>query len=423
MHIDMERELRRTEPDYVVFKPGSLDGSSRDTGNEHFLVFDGPDGGLLAVWTQSTIEGRPDQRIVFSRSDDKGETWRPPRVVAGPASTGGTMASWGFPLVSQSGRIYVIYSRHIGVNDIFTHTTGLMACIFSDDAGESWSVEQVIPMPRSRWDNPDPNVPSNWIVWQKPERLSEGRYFAGFTRWVSPAVRPAAPIKVWWAEASVVEFMRFENIDDDPEPRDIEISYFMSDDQALHVGLVGHPDVSVVQEPSIVALPDGRLFCILRTTTGHPFYTVSNDAGRTWRKPEVLRRSDDGPALLHPCSPCPIYDIGGGRCVLFYHNHDGHFDGWGPMETSHHRRPINLALGEYRSEARQPIWFSEPKFLFDNDGVPLGYGGGRCDLAMYASMTFAEGTPVLWYPERKFFLLGKRITDETLEGLQAPLAD
>ena len=45
----------------------------------------------------------------------------------------------------------------------------------------------------------------------------------------------------------------------------------------------------------------------------------------------------------------------------------------------------------------------------DNDGVPLGYGAGRCDLAMYASVTIRDGVPVLWYPDRKFFLLGKRL--------------
>jgi len=45
------------------------------------------------------------------------------------------MASWGFPLVSNSGRIYVIYNQRIGVNDLFTHTTGLMAGIHSADAG------------------------------------------------------------------------------------------------------------------------------------------------------------------------------------------------------------------------------------------------------------------------------------------------
>jgi len=67
-HINLEVEMRRTQPDYVVYRPKSMDGAHHDWGNEHFLVFDGPDGSLMAVWTQSTREGMPDQRIVFSRS-------------------------------------------------------------------------------------------------------------------------------------------------------------------------------------------------------------------------------------------------------------------------------------------------------------------------------------------------------------------
>jgi len=422
MGINIEQELRRTGPDYIVYKPGSTDGSTRDTGNEHFLAFEGPDGSLMVVWTQSTYEGQPDQRIVFSRSEDGGWSWVSPRVIAGsaPPAFTGNMASWGFPMVSGSGRIYVLYSRHIGVNDVFTHTTGLMAGIYSDDAGRTWSQEQIVPMPKSKWDNPDPAVPANWIVWQKPMRISEGKFFVGFTRWVSPAVRHEPPIDVWWAHESVVEFMRFENVDEDPEPKNLRISYFASDDDALKVGLIGHPEVSVVQEPSVVALPDGRLFCVMRTTRGNPYYTVSEDVGRTWRRPEALRRYDGGPTILHPCSPCPIYDIGGGRYILLHHNHNGHFQRWGPKDTLYHRRPIYISLGEYRREAEQPIWFSEPLFFMDNDGVPLGYGKGRCDLAMYASLTFQEGVPILWYPDRKFFLLGKRIPLEKLSKVKVP---
>ena len=420
--MDLKRELGRTEPDYIVYVPESTDGSTHDTGNEHFLVFQGPDGSLMAVWTQSTYEGMSDQRIVFSKSEDGGRTWTPPEVIAGPAPPEfkGHMASWGFPMVSSSGRIYVLYSRHTGINDVFTHTTGLMAGIYSDDGGRTWSEEQIVPMPHSKWDNPDPSVPPNWIVWQRPMRLSEGKYFVGFTRWVSPAVRHEPPMDVWWAHESVVEFMRFENIDEDPEPKDLRISYFAGDDQALRVGLADHPEVSVAQEPSLVLLPDGRLFCVLRTTVGSPYYTVSEDAGRTWRDPEPLRRYDGGPPVLHPCSPCPIYEVGDGKYILLHHNHDGHFQGWGPRDTLYHRRPIYISFGEYRPDAEQPVWFSEPAFFMDNDGVPLGYGRGRCDLAMYASLTFVEGGPVLWYPDRKFFLLGKRIPLERLSELEVP---
>ena len=92
----LDREMARTQPDYIVYRTGSVDGSTFDTGNEHFLVFDGPDGSLMAVWTQSSYEGKGDHRIMLSRSEDEGVTWSTPLRIVGPARpVAGFMSSWG----------------------------------------------------------------------------------------------------------------------------------------------------------------------------------------------------------------------------------------------------------------------------------------------------------------------------------------
>jgi hypothetical protein len=419
--VDLQKEIRRTRPDFVVYQPKSTDGSTFDTGNEHFLVFDGPDGSLMAVWTQSNCEGSPNQRIVFSRSEDEGQTWAEPRILAGPTPPEEeNIASWGFPLVSESGRIYVLWSQHIGVVDSFYHTTGLMHGRYSDDFGKTWSEPRNIPMPRSRFDNDDPAIPANWIVWQKPERLSDGKYFVGFTRWTSNTKAPTSPEEAGWTgQESHVEFMRFENADDHPETEHLQISCFARDDEALRVPFPGHEEISLVQEPSLVALPDHRLFVTLRTMQGCTYWSLSEDAGRTWAAPRPLCRQDDGDRLLHPLSPCPIYRYDETRYVFLHHNHDGHIDGYGPYDTSYHRRPLCLALGEYRPGAEQPVWFSESKLLMDHGNVPLGPGHRR-DLAMYSSFTIRNDRRVLWYPDRKFFLLGRVISEEFLAGLRVP---
>lgn len=414
---NLDVEITKTRPDFIVYRPENADGSGHDTGNEHVLAFDGPDGSLMILWTQSSAEGQPDQRLAFARSTDEGRTWSAPRILVGPRQAGqAPIASWGFPMVSRSGRIYVLFNQHTGIVDTFYQTTGAMAALYSDDAGATWSPPQRIPMPRSRYDNPDPRFPANWIVWQKPQRLlPDGRYYVGFTRWVSQAVRHAPPIDSWIAAESVVQFMRFENIDDNPPPADIRVSYFPPDDAALTVGFPGHPQLSVCQEPSIVRLPDDRLFCVMRTAAGSPYWSLSRDWGITWSNPLPLCHGDHEPVLPHPLSPCPIFDVAGdaaasGRYLLLIHNHDGHYGPWGPTDSHHHRRPICAVPGRFDPAARQPVRFGQPQLWMDHDGQGLGPPGAwRCDLAMYSSLTVRRGQAVLWYPDRKFFVLGKHL--------------
>jgi hypothetical protein len=268
-------------------------------------------------------------------------------------------------------------------------------------------------------DNPDTSFPANWICWQKPLRLAkEGRYLAGFTRWTSMAVKKN-PTPSWTSLDSAVEFMRFDNVDENPEAANLKISWFASNTNALTVPYPGHPEVSACQEPSVVKLPDGRLFCVMRTMTGSPWWSQSRDDGQTWSAPKMLLCKDGGEPLKHPLSPCPIYDIGGnaagsGRYALFIHNHDGHYQNFGPADASFHRRPMYLVAGRFHADGEQPVWFDEPKFFLDHDGVPLGLPEkrGRVDLAFYSSVTVRNGKAVLWYPDRKFFLLG-RILDPT----------
>jgi len=420
MAVDLNKELQRSKPDYVVYVPKSTDGSTFDTGNEHFLVFDGPDGSMMAVWTQSTYEGAGDHRIVFSRSEDEGESWAPPLRVAGPARPGeGYMSSWGFPLLSKSGRIYVIYNQYQRIDDVIHQHTGSMDCVYSDDMGTTWTDPATIPMRRSPHDHTDPKVPSNWIVWQKPIRDLAGKWFTGFSRWVSKAVRTPPHNKSWTAWETVVEFMRFENVDDDPAPADIEITNSGWGEQALRVPHYENPLLSVAQEPSLVRLPDERLFCTMRTMSGCIWYSVSADDGVTWRSPAPLLRKDHGLPIPEPLCCCPIYQLSDGRYVLLHHNNSGRLEGCTPEETDKNRRPAFIALGEFRPDAEQPVWFSASKQLMDCHGVGVG-PLNRTGIGLYPSFTTRGGNDVLWHPDRKFFLVGKRITREWLSDLAVP---
>ena len=80
-----------------------------------------------------------------------------------------------------------------------------------------------------------------------------------------------------------------------------------------------------------------------------------------------------------------------------------------------------MTVGEYRPDAYQPIWFSQPKFLFDTQKVKTGVTQ-LWWLAMYASLTKRDGERIFWYSDRKQFVLGKRITDQMLADMKVPTA-
>lgn len=421
---DRETEWRRSNPDVVVYIPHGEEYA--DTDNEHFLVFGSPAGDeLLAMWTQSSCEGRGDNHLVLARSSD-GVTWSAPEFITGTRpGTQDKQASWGFPVVADTGRIYCLYTREIDLWDASRQGSGAMGCLYSDDCGHTWTPAADIPMPRSRYDNPDPAYPKNWIVWQLPVRDSQGRQLAGYTLCTSPA-RLAEKPKGWWHWDSRAYFMRFDNIHEGLDPADIEITWLPEDDAGLEVPIPVLPHISAAQEPSIVLLPDGRLFTTLRTFTGHIWYATSVDDGATWSAPEMLRYRDDGPGIEHPLSCCPIYPVGEGRYILLFHNNPGQRLGHDQLEldwkTNHLnfiRNPTFISVGEFRPNAHQPVWFSDPVKLLDTGDIRVG-PKDTAEIGTYPSVTHWRGERMLWYPDRKYYLLGKRLPDEFLATLRVP---
>jgi hypothetical protein len=398
-------EWRRSEPDVVVYLP--REGDRRDGDNEHFLVVPAPSGrGLIAMWTRSTTEAFGDNHLVLSRSAD-GTSWSAPEHIVGCRTDSDHLqASWGFPMISRGGRLYCFYQKSLRGTP-GGGASSVMAGLQSDDEGASWREGPDIQVPTERLDRRDSGSPrAGFIVWQNAIRDRAGRPLAGYS-------------------GAGLGFMRFDNLDDGPDIADLRITFLPASgelvnlprwvDRSHHCG-----------EPSVVLLPDGRLFSTMRTTTGYVWYTVSGDDGESWSEPEVLRYRDGGEKVRHPLAPCPIYPLGDGRFLLLYHNNDE----WAGrvargaeipagMGIFTHRRPAFVAVGEHRPGAHQPLWFSPPRRILDNAGVIVSAKTSD-EIATYTSFTVWAGRRTLWYPDRKYYLLGKHITDETLRGLEAP---
>ena len=380
------------KPDFLVFSPTT----EAEVYNDHFqVIWDEPRGLYYAFWTQGSREGAAGMRVVFSRSSDRGRSWSKPRTLAGSAAGDKPRSVWQQPMLANTGRLYCLWNQQ--ANDEALHH-GLVFGRYSDDAGETWSVpEENRSIPRQPRDDPKGVQLPNWCNWQRPIRLGEGgRFMTGCTRHVKPVdvvTSPGRTIGSW------VEFWQYENIDKNPEIRDIVITVLNGGDGSLSIPIPG-TDRFCCEEASLARLPDGRLFALVRSRARHPFWSTSGDGGRTWTKPLPLE-DKEGRKFLHPNSPCPMYDLGGceaGSGTYFALIHDDYDDAIPPLGRQK-RGPLYFLRGTFDPSGKQPIAFvKEDVFL------PLAK-----DNSCYSSYTVAGGEKIIWFGHRKYHLVGKKI--------------
>lgn len=348
--------------DYRVYVP---DG--RRQVNEHFHVLrSGRPNGYLAFWTQESCEGSDDMHIMFSRSADAGRTWTPAKLLWGsPKSDSGIPnAIWQLPMVSKSGRVYCVWNQREEPG--MGQGVGLMMCAASDDDGESWTAPVKLMEAR------------RWCAWQRPLRLApDGRYLTA--------------VSIADSDSTKTRFIRFENVDDDPDPADLRFT------------LLGDGSLEG-EEASVVGLPDGRLFAVMRSRFGVPLWTESRDGGETWTDSKPLR-SAEGRPIRHPRAPCPFYDLGGDAAASgrYFALFTGTYD---PEAYQFFGRgPLYRYDGAFDPSGDQPVRFTKGPLLLRRTG------GDRYGNSCYSSFTVSDGERVLWYPDNKYNLLGVRIGD------------
>jgi hypothetical protein len=121
----------------------------------------------------------------------------------------------------------------------------------------------------------------------------------------------------------------------------------------------------------------------------------------------VLLIKDGGDPIPHPMSPCPIYDWKGNEAAsgfyfLMAHNK---YQKWNPNPWQN-RGPLYLFAGRFQKDAEQPVWFDGPKKFIDR---PSGN-------SFYTSSTRLDGKTILWYNDKKFYLLGRVIGENFFDG-------
>lgn len=391
-------EWLASKPDYVTYVP-ALSSYQLFTTNQHYIVTQLKNGRLLGIWTGGFVESADNQSMLCHWSDNGGKTWSDFNIIDGPWWEENKIASWGFPIyVPEQNRFYVFYNKDIGTR---IYQQGHLAMKYSDDGGVTWSREYKYAFAPGEFTPKNTDKPPYWWVYQRPLRIGNS-FIVGFTE-----ILPHEP-DIYFA--TEVRFLSFDNIVSSKDPASLVISTFPENGKpGLRGAYTTGTNQSTLQEPSIVQLSDGRLFCVMRSGGGSPYFSLSSDNGKTWTPPSKLRYGDGGVALDQPLASCPIYKLSDSRYVLVFHNNPGTANGGlHTGDGSKNRTPAFIVYAREDLSKNQPLTFSAPIRFLENYVRPYG-PQNRTEIGTYPSLTEVDGIPVLWYPDRKHYLLGKRL--------------
>lgn len=344
-------------------------GSGRDLTNQQPCAVILSDGTWMICWTQATEEAAKDESVVFAVSEDGGLTWTEPRFIE--ESVDEHTASWGMLcVVPHTGRIYCIYWYN--ENAFWLRDAGSLYFRFTDDKGKTWSDRHRIEIPRHRLDV-DGEEQHGWNT-GFPILTRDGAMLMGFSKIHPPSMTREVPGHLygdpdfWWSE---VFFLRCPNILSESDPEKLEFTIIPEGDEGLWAPHADEPERHFAQEPYMAILPSGRIIVTMRTRTGYPYYSFSDDNGVSWHTARPLRIRPGGEYLKHPCGPCPITVTRDGRVLFFFRNDNApvgekHLSYWrnrDPFHATVGRELPQLARGLGPDEDNGGIYFDAPKII------------------------------------------------------------
>ena len=221
------------------------------------------DGSLLAVYYRSRQHMHtPDSTIMLTRGSTDGRTWSEPTVLLDTPEMDDRD-----PSISQlrDGRLIVTWFRR---NPADLHSADAQCLVIhSDDGGDTWSAESVVPSSLYR---PATTVP--------PLEADDGRLLLPIYGHL------AADDETFAARVAI--------------SHDRGVTWQLTDE--VEVPMPAEEGIGLV-EPTIDDLGDGRLFMVIRSRN-HPqnpaYATWSTDAGASWSVPRMLDFPGHAPNLV-----------------------------------------------------------------------------------------------------------------------------
>ena len=216
------------------------------------------DGGRIFIswFTGGPKEPAPENTVVLSWSDDHGRTFTPPRAMALPWNDS-TRCFDPTLWLDPKGRLWYIFNR--GNRETAMHDVRARICNDPDATEPVFGNEF-----RVGYQNPYA------FRMNKPTVLSTGE-------WIMPVTHAVEPVHDWFAG-----------------PKQIQ-GVGISTDEGLTWKLHGAVEAPPwALENMIVELRDGRLWMLIRTSSGVLWQSYSNDRGRTWSEGSASTVSNPG---------------------------------------------------------------------------------------------------------------------------------
>ncbi len=313
--------------------------------DQPYIVITQDGNWLCTLTTGKGKEGDPGQHVVAAISEDQGKTWS--ELIDIEPETG-PEASWAVPFITPYGRIYAFYDYN---GDRITgrraDMLGWYVYKYSDDNGRTWSDRYRLPVRRTACDKDNGLPGDTQIFWgiDKPMAHDGIMYFA-FTK-----------LGRYMLEEGEGWLFKSDNILTERDPQKLNWTMLPEGQHGIRNPEFG----SVQEEHNIIALSDGTLYCMYRTTTGHPCHSYSFDGGHTWTEPEHAAYTPKGRKFKHNRA-CPmIWRAENGKYLFWFNNFGG--------KTYQKRNPVWISGG---IEKNGRIHWSQPEILlYDPAGTEV----------------------------------------------------
>ena len=300
---------------------------------------------LCTLTTGTGHEGAAGEFVGVTTSADCGRTWSELVPLEDPA---GPESCYSLPFVTPYGRAYVFYNYN---GDNFrgsqrSDELGWFVFRYSDDDGRTWSDRHRVPMRMTKCDRENSFSGEVQLFWCVSHAVATGGdFFIAYSK-----------MRTYVQEDNEGWVFHSSNLLTERDPARIAWELLPEGDVGIRSDELG----SVQEEHNIVPLSDGSLYCMYRTATGHPAFSVSRDGARSWSHPEAARYAHGHP--LKTPRACPMmWRCANGKFLFWYHNNG--LPGWGG------RNPVWVAGG---TEQDGTIAWSQPEILFYDPDERLG---------------------------------------------------